>query len=143
MEDKKTPWLYKVIYFLVKLFSPKYRLVGAEKMPQEPCVIVGNHSQMYGPIAGEIYTPGRHYVWCAGELMNREEVADYAFRDFWSGKPKSVRWFFKLLSRMLPPLSVLIFNFVFTEPYYSLQSSPDYFATFDFEGADIKVEDDL
>lgn len=27
-------------------------------------------------------------------------------------------------------LSVLIFNFVFTEPYYSLQSSPDYFATF-------------
>ena len=50
MEDKKTPWLYKVIYFLVKLFSPKYKLVGAEKMPQEPCVIVGNHSQMYGPI---------------------------------------------------------------------------------------------
>ena len=27
-------------------------------------------------------------------------------------------------------LSVLIFNFFFTEPYYSLQSSPDYFATF-------------
>ena len=26
--------------------------------------------------------------------------------------------------------SVLIFNFFFTEPYYSLQSSPDYFATF-------------
>ena len=27
-------------------------------------------------------------------------------------------------------LSVLIFNFLFTEPLYSLQSSPDYFATF-------------
>jgi two-component system sensor histidine kinase KdpD len=27
-------------------------------------------------------------------------------------------------------LSVLIFNFFFTAPYYSLQSSPDYFATF-------------
>ncbi len=27
-------------------------------------------------------------------------------------------------------LSVLIFNFFFTEPFYSLQSSPDYFATF-------------
>ncbi len=32
-----------------------------------------------------------------------------------------------LLSSML---SVLIFNFFFTEPYYSLQSSPDYLATF-------------
>lgn len=27
-------------------------------------------------------------------------------------------------------LSVLVFNFFFTEPYYSLHSSPDYFATF-------------
>ena len=36
-------------------------------------------------------------------------------------------YFCSLLSSLL---SVLIFNFFFTEPYYSLQSSPDYFATF-------------
>ena len=118
MEDKKTPWLYKVIYFLVKLFSPKYKLVGTEKLPKDPCVIVGNHSQMYGPIAGEMYIPGRHYVWCIGQLMHREEVADYAFQDFWSGKPKSVRWFFKLISRLIPQLSVLIFNSAHTVPVY-------------------------
>lgn len=118
MQDKKTPWLYKVIYFLVKLFSPKYKIVGVEKLPKDPCVIVGNHSQMYGPIAGEIYTPGKHYVWCAGALMNKEEVADYAFQDFWSGKPKSVRWFYKILSRLIPPLSVLIFNNAHTVPVY-------------------------
>ena len=34
---------------------------------------------------------------------------------------------YSLLSSLL---SVLIFNFFFTEPYYSLRSSPDYFATF-------------
>ena len=34
---------------------------------------------------------------------------------------------YSLLSSLF---SVLIFNFFFTEPYYSLQSSPDYFATF-------------
>lgn len=118
MEDKKTPWLYKVIYFLVWLFSPKYKIVGAEKLPKEPCVIVGNHSQMYGPIAAEIYTPGKHYVWCAGELMNKDEAADYAYRDFWSNKPESVRWFFKLLSRLIPPLSVLIFNSAHTVPVF-------------------------
>ena len=81
MEDKKTPWTYKVIRKLVWLFSPKYQLVGAEKLPQEPCVIVGNHSHMYGPIAGELYMPGKHYVWCAGEMMNREEVAAYAYQE--------------------------------------------------------------
>lgn len=118
MEDKKTPWLYKVIYFLVKLFSPKYTLVGTEKLPKEPCVIVGNHSQMYGPIAGEMYIPGKHYVWCAGALMHKEEVADYAYQDFWSNKPKSVRWFFRILSHLITPLSVLIFNSAHTVPVY-------------------------
>ncbi|MBQ6374122.1 MAG: sensor histidine kinase KdpD [Clostridia bacterium] len=34
---------------------------------------------------------------------------------------------YSLLSSML---SVLVFNFFFTEPFYSLRSSPDYFATF-------------
>ena len=36
-------------------------------------------------------------------------------------------YIYSLLSSLL---SVLIFNFFFTEPYYSLQSSPDYIATF-------------
>ena len=36
-------------------------------------------------------------------------------------------YIYSLLSSLL---SVFIFNFFFTEPYYSLRSSPDYFATF-------------
>ena len=118
MEEKKTSWVYKVIYWLVWLFSPKYKLVGEEKLPGEPCIIVGNHSHMYGPIAGEMYMPGSHYVWCAGEMMKREEVAAYAYQDFWSGKPKAFRWFFKLLSHIITPLSVLIFNSAHTIPVY-------------------------
>ena len=75
MDDKKTTWIYRVLRWFIWLFSPKYRLEGVENLPAEPCVIVGNHSHMYGPIAGELYTPGKHYVWCAGEMMNRDEVA--------------------------------------------------------------------
>ncbi len=118
MEEKKTPWTYKVVYKLVWLFSPKYKLVGEENLPKEPCVIVGNHSHMYGPIAGEIYTPGDHYVWCAGQMMHREEVADYAFQDFWSGRPKRTHWFYKRLSHVIVPLAVLIFNNAHTVPVY-------------------------
>ena len=118
MEEKKTPWTYKLVYKLVWLFSPKYKLVGTENLPKEPCVIVGNHSHMYGPVAGEIYIPGDHYVWCAGQMMHREEVADYAFQDFWSGRPKRTHWFYRRLSRAIVPLSVLIFNNAHTIPVY-------------------------
>ena len=118
LNDKKTPWTYRVIRWLVWLFSPKLKLSGAEKLPEEGCVLVGNHSHMYGPIAGELYIPGKHWVWCAGEMMHREEVAEYAYRDFWSGKPKAVRWFFKLLSHLIGTLSVLIFNSAHTIPVY-------------------------
>ncbi len=118
MDEKKTTWIYRVIRFLVRLFSPHYRLEGTENLPEGPCVIVGNHSQMFGPIAGELYTPGRHAVWCAGEMMNWSEVPPYAYRDFWSGKPKGVRWFYKILSYLITPLAVCVFNNAHTIPVY-------------------------
>ena len=110
LNDKKTSWVFRVIRWLVWLFSPKYQLEGTENLPDEPCVIVGNHSHMYGPIMGELYTPVRHYVWCAGEMMKREEVAAYAYRDFWSGKPKGTRWFYRILSHLITPLALCVFN---------------------------------
>lgn len=118
MEDKKTSLIYRIIRWFVWLFSPKFRCVDAEKLPDEPCVIVGNHSQMYGPIAGELYMPGRHEIWCAGEMMHRKEVADYAFTDFWSFKPKWTHWFFRIVSRLITPLSVCVFNNAHTIPVY-------------------------
>lgn len=118
MEDKKISPVYRGIRWLVRLFSPKIQVVGRENLPEEPCVIVGNHSQMYGPIAGELYTPGKHYIWCAGEMMHWKEVPDYAFEDFWSEKPKAVRWVFRLLSYLITPLSVCVFNNAHTIPVY-------------------------
>ena len=108
--EKTVSRRYRVIRWLVRLFFPRFRTEGEEKLPEGPFVIVGNHSQAYGPIAGELYVPGKPYTWCTGEMMSRKEAPDYAFRDFWSGKPKSVRWLFYLFSRMIGPLSELVFN---------------------------------
>ena len=116
--DKPTSFTYRIIRYLVWLFSPKWRLSGAERLPDGPRIIVGNHSQMYGPVAGELYTPGRHWVWCAGEMIHKEEVAAYAFRDFWSQKPRAVRRFYKLLSHLIVPLSVCVFNNAHTVAVY-------------------------
>lgn len=118
LNDKKTSWLYRVVRWFIWLFSPKYQLRGAGNLPEGACVIVGNHSHMYGPIAGELYTPGKHYVWCAGEMMHREEVAAYAYQDFWSQKPKPTLWFFKILSHLITPLAMLLFNNAHTIAVY-------------------------
>ena len=110
MSKKKISPLYKFIKWLVWLFYPKTAVIGAGNLPDGPCVIVGNHTQMNGPIACELYMPGEHYTWCAGEMMHLKEVPAYAYRDFWSQKPKYIRWFFKLASYVIAPLSVLVFN---------------------------------
>ena len=101
---------YRIIRALVKLFYPRTKVVGAERLPDGPCVVVGNHAQMNGPIVGELYFPGPRYIWCAGEMMHLREVPDYAFQDFWSGKPRSVRWFFRLFSYLIAPISVCVFT---------------------------------
>ena len=107
---KKASGLFKFIKWCVKVFYPKTKVVGIENLPGEPVIIVGNHCQMNGPIVGEIYMPGEPYIWCAGEMMHLKDVPGYAFRDFWSQKPKWTQPFYKLLSYIIAPLSVCVFN---------------------------------
>ena len=119
MEDKKkiSP-LYRLIKWLVWLFSPKMTVEGAENIPDGPVVIVGNHTQMYGPIACELYSPIPRCTWCAGQMMHWKEVPGYAYQDFWSQKPRGVRWFYRILAYLITPLSVCVFNNAETVPVY-------------------------
>ena len=109
-KEKKISPIYKIIKWLVWLFYPKMEVVGTENLPEGEAIIVGNHTQMNGPIASELYLTGNRYTWCAGQMMNTKEVPDYAYKDFWSGKPKIVRPFYKILSYIIAPLASLIFN---------------------------------
>lgn len=116
--ERKEPRFYRVLGWFVRFFSPKYTLEGVDKLPAGPCVLVGNHAQMYGPIAMELYLPRPHATWCIGEMMDRREVPAYAFRDFWSGKPKAFHWFYKLLSHLIAPLAEYIFTYAQALPVY-------------------------
>ena len=110
MKQKKTSLLFKIIKGLIRLFYPRIRVAGQENLPNDPAIIVGNHAQMNGPIACELYFPGHRYTWCAGQMMHLKEVPAYAYQDFWSQKPGYIRWFYKLLSYIIAPFSVCIFN---------------------------------
>lgn len=94
----------------MRLVYQKTEIIGLENLPDEPCVIVGNHSQIHGPIACELYLPENYYTWCASQMMKLKEVPAYAYKDFWSGKPKPLRPLFKLISYIIAPLCVLLFN---------------------------------
>ncbi len=110
MQEKKTSLLFKFIKATIRFFYPKIEVMGTENLPDEPVIIVGNHTQLNGPIACELYSPRMRYTWCAGEMMNLKEVPSYAFKDFWSQKPKYQQPFFKVLSYLIAPLSAVIFT---------------------------------
>ncbi len=110
MKKRLSYLLYRLIRWLIWLFYPKIEVVGTQNLPQEPVIIAANHCKMNGPIACELYFPGSRYTWCAGQMMHRKDVPEYAFQDFWSGKPKHLHWFYRLLSYIITPVSVCVFN---------------------------------
>lgn len=118
MEKKKGYWLFRIVRNTIEFFYPKPELIGLENLPEESCCLVGNHSQMNGPIIGELHLSRPHRVWCAGQMMVKEDVADYAFTDFWSFKPKWQLPFWRLLSHIIVPLAVAIFNNASTIPVF-------------------------
>lgn len=118
MRQKKTSVLFKVFKCFVRLFYGNMKVEGLENLPESHAIIVGNHTQMNGPIAGELFMLDNCYIWCAGEMMNRKEVPEYAFNDFWSQKPKWTHPFYRLLSYTITPLAVYIFNHARTIAVY-------------------------
>lgn len=110
--------VYKFIRFWVHLLYPEISVSGKENLPDGPTVVVGNHAQMNGPIACQLYFPDKFSIWTAGEMTNLKEVPEYAYRDFWSYKPAYIRWFYKGLSYLVAPISVCIFSSADCLPVY-------------------------
>ncbi len=111
-------FIYRLIRKVVSWVMPVYNVEGIDNLPDGPAVVVGNHSQAFGPLAAELYFPGKHYTWCISEMMEKEKVADYAYSDFWSGKPALIRPFFRLFSYIIPPLAEIVFTNAYTIPVY-------------------------
>lgn len=110
MMKKRKNILFLIIKFFVRIFYKKMKIEGLENLPDEPCILVGNHAQANGPIIGELYFSKNTYMWCNSEVMNLKEAPSYAMKDFFPYKHKSVRWFYKLLSYIIAPLCCLIFK---------------------------------
>lgn len=118
MRPIEEPVLCKILRRAVDLVYPKMELVGLENLPREACIIVGNHSQAHGAIVSEERLPFDHFTWCASQMMDKKEVSDYAFQDFWSDKPQSIQWLFWIVSRLIKYPAVYIMTHARTIPVY-------------------------
>lgn len=117
-QKKQGSFPFRIVKAIVRLFYPKTELIGKELLPDEPVVIVGNHAQLHGPLVGELYFPDNCYIWCASQMMKLRDVPKYAYKDFWSYKPAYIRWLFKIVSYIIAPISVFLFNNARTVPVY-------------------------
>lgn len=110
MQEKETSLLFSIIKKVIRFFYGNMEIVGIENMPENHTIFVANHAQMNGPLAGELFLPYNCYTWCAGQMMHLKDVPKYAFSDFWSQKPKWTQPLYKILSYLIAPLSVCVFN---------------------------------
>lgn len=103
---KQLSWYYyRAACALIAFLFPAPEFTGVENLPQgRPCIIVGNHAQVYGPFYSELYLPCKRTIWCIAEMLDIKALPDYAYRDFWSKKPAWCRWFYRILSYIIAPL---------------------------------------
>lgn len=117
-KNKKKKPLLRFLESIVRLFYKKREFVGTENFPDEACIFIGNHSQAHAPLTCELYFPLKKRIWCVGQLMEYKEIPNHAYNDFWGGKPKWCRWFYKLLAYLITPLAHYIFTNTDTLPVY-------------------------
>ena len=57
MKETKKPLLYRIIKRIVRIFYKDRKVIGLENIPNEPVMIISNHSQLHGPLSNEISYP--------------------------------------------------------------------------------------
>lgn len=118
IESKHKPPFYKFLRWCISLFYKKRKFLNQENILNEPSIYIGNHAQLHGPLTNEMFFPRKKMIWCIGQMMNIKEVPSYSYQDFWSKKPKCLKWFYKLLSYLIAPLSSYIFTHADTIAVY-------------------------
>lgn len=109
-KTNKKSFLYVVIRFFVNLFYKKREFIGLENIKEEAVIIVGNHAQIHSPLVAELQFPFKRKTWCTGNIMTTKEFIKHAKTDFWVDKPKSIKWFYNILSYIIAPIGASVFK---------------------------------
>lgn len=114
----KKPAFFRFICGTVRIFYRKRKFEGLENLPEEPCIVVGNHAQMHGPLTCELFFPTQKKIWTIHSVMNKKEFPAYAIDDFFPNKKKGLMWFYKSVTHITAPLGAYIFKNADTIPVF-------------------------
>lgn len=115
IKTKKKGLFFRFIVWIIGLFYKGSEIIWQENIPDEPCIFIGNHAQAHGPINAERYFPVKKLIWCDGPMMVRKEFPEYAYNNFWGGKPNA---FQRAFAHILAPLITYVFKNADALPVY-------------------------
>ena len=100
----------------------RHRMVNLEHVkeaPENPIVFLGNHAEIYGPIASALCFPVPVRFWVISRMMfNKHEVRTYLYENTFSKKTFLPVFLRKLLAWYLGWLSVNVMNALRAIPVY-------------------------
>ncbi len=97
---KKT-FTYNVVAAIGRVICPRSTVNFEGGEPTEPGIIVCNHSSIRGPVMMTLYYGRPHKNWIISYALEREKTANFAFHDFFVGEGRRVKWFWRLLSKIV------------------------------------------
>lgn len=112
---KKKGLFFRFLSRIVSLFYKKCQIIDEQNIPTEPCIFIGNHAKIHGPLNGQLYFPKNKLIWCDGPMMVRKEFPEYAYNNFWGGKPNVLC---KMFANILAPLITYVFRNADALPVY-------------------------
>lgn len=101
---------YKGMRAFARALFPKSEMRFETEPPDEPIVLIGNHSSVRGPIMLTLDDPRPHRTWAIHSASDRAQAASYAYHDIFFGNSRRVKWFWRIpaaiLGVALPPLLI-------------------------------------
>lgn len=117
MIKQKQSIFFRVLFFFVRIFYGKVKVDIKEPL-EKGSIFVANHAQINGPIVSYLYHPNPKKIWVISDMCHIKTVPSYAMEDFWGHKKKPFRFFYRILSFVIAPLSVHIMKNGGTIPVY-------------------------
>lgn len=115
---KKNTLPFRFFAGIVKIFYKKRKVEGLENLPEDPCIIVANHSQIHGPLTFELRVKFPRLIWCDSAMMETKEVPNYAEKAFWPDATDKVKKSRRRLMKSIGWFVAYIFNRAHTLPVY-------------------------
>ncbi len=97
----KPKFFSRVLKKVATLIFPKSKVVSKTPITDEPAVYLCNHSGAIGPSMMTLYFPKPHKTWIIGYVLDKEKAPNFIFNDFFFGRSKRCKWFWRILSKIV------------------------------------------